>query len=352
MTTTTTEPVELNPYEEDPLLVVDALHTEIMTPRGALKAVDGVTFSLRQGETLGVVGESGSGKSVMGRTVMGLYRSGGNMNVSGQVLLEGEDIQSMTARELRRVWGSKVGMVFQDPMTALNPVKKIGTHLTETLKEHSKLDGKAARNRAEELLNLVGIPEPRRRLDQFPHEMSGGMRQRVVIAIALANNPRLLIADEPTTALDVTVQKQILDLLQRLQAELGMAVILISHNLGVVAGRADRVGVMYAGRFAELAPAKQLFADPRHHYTRALLAAIPKLEQPPHVRLDAIEGAPPNMVNPPHGCRFAPRCRAAQEDCTHVPPRLVPTDQSNLMGHKRHWYACYHPVSHDTPGGE
>lgn len=354
MTTTQTEPDVLNPHEGQPLLVVDGLHTEIQTARGTVKAVDGVTFSLRQGETLGVVGESGSGKSVMGRTVMGLYRSGGNMTVSGQVLLEGEDIQSMSPKQMRNVWGTKIGMVFQDPMTALNPVKKIGTHLTESLRQHSKMDAKQARNRAEELLNLVGIPEPRRRLDQFPHEMSGGMRQRVVIAMALANNPKLLIADEPTTALDVTVQKQILDLLQKLQAELGMAVILISHNLGVVAGRADRVGVMYAGRFAELAPAKQLFSKPRHPYTHALLAAIPKLEAPPHERLEAIDGAPPNMVRPPLGCRFAPRCKFVQDDCTKVPPRLLPTstDDDPNPSYRRHWYSCYHPVNHDTTGGE
>lgn len=337
--------------DQEAFLVVDEVHTEIHTSRGELKAVDGVTLSVQPGETLGIVGESGSGKSVLGRTIMGLHRNGPTMDISGQVLLDGSDIHGMSKRQLRDVWGGDISMVFQDPMTALNPVKKVGLQLTETLRKHSGLGRKEARDRAAELLGLVGIPEPRRRLDQYPHELSGGMRQRVVIAIALANNPKLLIADEPTTALDVTVQKQILDLLGKLQDEFNMAIILISHNLGVVAGRAHRVAVMYAGRVVEIAPAKQLFADPRHPYTRALLAAIPRLDQPPHVRLDAIDGAPPNMVNPPQGCRFAPRCRFAQDDCNVLPPRLTPTDDVNRLGRERHWFACYHPVTEGADNG-
>jgi peptide/nickel transport system ATP-binding protein len=238
-------------------------------------------------------------------------------------------------------------MVFQDPMTALNPVKKIGTHLTETLRKHRGLGRSAARERALELLAQVGIPDPRRRIDQFPHEMSGGMRQRVVIAMALANEPDLLIADEPTTALDVTVQRQILDLLDRLQDQLGMAVILISHNLGVVAGRADRVAVMYAGRIVETSEAGALFRSPHHPYAEALLAAIPRLELPPHLRLDAIEGAPPNMLRPPPGCRYAPRCRYAQDDCVTTTPLLDGTPDA-----PEHLFACHHPVNLGSDEGE
>ncbi|WP_034516537.1 ABC transporter ATP-binding protein [Actinomadura rifamycini] len=317
-----------------PLLTVEDLHTEIATPRGPLRAVDGVSFTVRAGEMFGVVGESGSGKSVLGRTVMGLYTTGPGMTVSGRVVLDGTDVHALAPTERRALWGSRVGMVFQDPGTALNPVKKVGRHLTESLRRHgrSRADARAG---AEELLRLVGIPEPRRRLDQYPHELSGGMRQRVVIAMALAGEPDLLIADEPTTALDVTVQKQILDLLGRLQSELGTAIVLISHNLAVVAGRADRVAVMYAGRLAELAPARPLFDDPRHPYTEALLASIPHLGDPPHTVLRAIDGAPPNMAEPPPGCRFAPRCGHATGVCRTDAPPLVPSGDRA--------FACHHP---------
>ena len=327
-----------------PLLVVDDLRTRIHTPRGDLQAVDGVSFTLARGETLGIVGESGSGKSVLGRTIMGLHTNGPVTTITGQVTVAGKDVHTLRPAQLRSLWGDEIGMVFQDPMTALNPVKKIGVHITESLRKHRGMNRAQARARAEELLGLVGIPEARRRLDQYPHELSGGMRQRVVIAMALANEPALLIADEPTTALDVTVQKQILDLLDRLQDELGMAIILISHNLGVVAGRADRVAVMYAGRVVEIADAATLFDAPHHPYTEALLAAIPRLNQPPHVRLEAIDGAPPNMIAPPHGCRFAPRCRYAQSDCQVAPPPLLtPVDPgAPAPGHA---FACYHPVN-------
>ena len=328
-----------------PLLVVDDLRTVIRTGRGDLRAVDGVSLTLAPGEALGIVGESGSGKSVLGRTIMGLHTTGPTMQVTGSVHFEGRDVQRLAARDLRALWGSSIAMVFQDPMTALNPVKKIGTHLTETLRKHRGLDRRRARDRALELLALVGIPDPARRLDQYPHEMSGGMRQRVVIAVALANDPTLLIADEPTTALDVTVQRQILDLLDRLRRELGMAVILISHNLGVVAGRTDRVAVMYAGRVVETAEARALFAAPQHPYTEALLAAIPRLEEAPHLRLEAIDGAPPDMVRPPSGCRFAPRCRYARPDCRTAVPDLRPA----AAGPGTHLHACYHPVGQPGP---
>jgi len=323
-----------------PLLAVDDLRTTIHTARGDLRAVDGVSLRLDRGEMLGVVGESGSGKSVLGRTIMGLHTTGPLTTIQGRVEFDGQDIHGLRAGQLRDLWGSRIGMVFQDPMTALNPVKKIGTHLTETLRKHRGLGRGAARDRALELLAQVGIPDPRRRIDQFPHEMSGGMRQRVVIAMALANEPDLLIADEPTTALDVTVQRQILDLLDRLQEQLGMAVILISHNLGVVAGRADRVAVMYAGRIVETSEAGALFRAPHHPYAEALLAAIPRLELPPHLRLEAIEGAPPNMLRPPSGCRYAPRCRYAQDDCVSRTPLLEGTPDE-----PDHRYACHHPVN-------
>ncbi|MDP5181860.1 ABC transporter ATP-binding protein [Blastococcus sp. BMG 814] len=329
---------------ETPVLVVDDLRTQIHTPHGDVQAVDGISFTLGRGETLGVVGESGSGKSVLGRTIMGLYTTGPTMTVTGRVLIAGKDVHALSASELRDLWGGDVGMVFQDPMTALNPVKKVGVHLTESLRKRRGMNRPQAKARAAELLALVGIPEPRRRLDQYPHELSGGMRQRVVIAMALANEPALLIADEPTTALDVTVQRQILDLLARLQDELGMAIMLISHNLGVVAGRADRVAVMYAGRVVETADAAALFDAPHHPYTEALLEAIPRLHQPPHVRLAAIDGSPPNMVAPPVGCRFAPRCRYAQPDCTEAPPSLDPATVNGAVT-PGHAFACYHPVN-------
>jgi peptide/nickel transport system ATP-binding protein len=330
-----------------PLLVVDDLRTTIHTPHGDLRAVDGVSLTLDRGETLGVVGESGSGKSVLGRTIMGLHTTGPTMTVQGRVEFEGRDIQALGAGQLRELWGGRIGMVFQDPMTALNPVKKVGVHLTETLRKHRGLNRAEARDRAVELLDQVGIPDPKRRIDQYPHEMSGGMRQRVVIAMALANEPDLLIADEPTTALDVTVQRQILDLLDRLQSELGMAVILISHNLGVVAGRADRVAVMYAGRIVETAVAGELFRAPHHPYSEALLAAIPRLELPPHLRLDAIDGAPPNMLRPPPGCRFAPRCRYAADDCVEVMPVLAGAPVDPVTA--EHLFACHHPVNPVNP---
>ena len=326
----------------EPLLAVDDLRTVFHTPRGDVRAVDGVSLTLGPGEILGLVGESGSGKSVLGRTIMGLISSGDTSTVTGSVRLAGHDVHALRPAQRRRLWGPEVAMVFQDPMTSLNPVKRIGTHLTETLRQHLGCSRAEARDRAVELLRQVGIPEPGRRLRQYPHELSGGMRQRVVIAMALACGPRLLIADEPTTALDVTVQKQILDLLASLTRELGMATILVSHDLGAVAGRTDRVMVMYAGRTAETGPTAEVFADPAHPYTEALLASIPDIDDPPHSWLRTIDGNPPDMAAPPPGCRFAPRCARAAEVCTTTLPVV------ERLGDTRH-LACHRPLVAGAP---
>ncbi|WP_127782359.1 ABC transporter ATP-binding protein [Rhodococcus sp. X156] len=333
----------------EPLLRVENLQTAFTTERGVLRAVDGVSLTLNRGETLGIVGESGSGKSVLGRTIMGLTSNSGSTRVTGTVSFDGRDVHAMSSAEHRRLWGPRVAMVFQDPMTALNPFKRIGVHLTESLKVHLGLRKAEARSRATELLRKVGIPDPARRLDQYPHELSGGMRQRVVIAMALACDPELLIADEPTTALDVTVQKQILDLLESLNDELGMGVILISHDLGVVAGRADRVAVMYAGKVVETAAAGEVFNHPRHPYTEALLASIPRLEQPAHTRLATIGGGLPDMTRPMPGCRFAARCRYAQPTCLEKEPDLLPSPTVDAAA-TPHSHACFFPVG--TPEGE
>ncbi|KRA29509.1 MULTISPECIES: ABC transporter ATP-binding protein [unclassified Nocardioides] len=324
---------------DGPLLVVDDLHTVFHTPRGEVRAVDGVSFQVAAGETLGLVGESGSGKSVLGRTVMGLIATGPATTVSGQVLLDGRDVHALKPGQRRQLWGPEIGMVFQDPMTSLNPVKRVGTHLTETLRRHLHCSRKEATERAVDLLNQVGIPEPVRRLTQYPHELSGGMRQRVVIATALACDPRLLIADEPTTALDVTVQKQILDLLASLVSERTMAMILISHDLGAVAGRTDRVQVMYAGRTVEAGPTRTVFDSPDHPYTDALLASIPQLSDQPHTVLRTIEGNPPDMTRPPRGCRFGPRCGRADDTCTDLMPALVAVPDGPARQ-----VACHHPL--------
>ncbi len=332
----------------DLLLEVDDLRTVFHTARGDVAAVDGVSLRLHAGETLGIVGESGSGKSVLGRTVMGLIASGPTTTVSGSVRLDGQDVHALNPRDRRRLWGPKVAMVFQDPMTSLNPVKKIGSHLTEPLRQHQRLGRKAAREEAVELLRQVGIPEPVRRMGQYPHELSGGMRQRVVIAMALSCNPELLIADEPTTALDVTVQKQILDLLAQLSTERHMAVILVSHDLGAVVGRTDRVAVMYAGRVAETSRTSDVFGDPLHPYSEALIASIPKLDAAPHTLLRAIEGRPPNMAQPPPGCRFAPRCPRAADVCHTELPLLRDPRPSAAAGPvvtgAEHLAACHFPL--------
>ncbi|WP_343239097.1 ABC transporter ATP-binding protein [Streptomyces sp. SID8014] len=329
------------PTGEAPLLDASATGTVFHTPHGPLRAVDEVSLTLAEGETLGIVGESGSGKSVLGRTLMGLITDGPGTTVSGRVLIGGKDVHALTPAGRRALWGTEVAMVFQDPMTSLNPVKKVGTHLSESLRLHLRLSRADARDRAVDLLRQVGIPEPVRRAGQYPHELSGGMRQRVVIAMALACGPRLLIADEPTTALDVTVQKQILDLLRSLAEELRMATVLISHDLATVAGRTDRVAVMYAGRLVEYADTAAVFDRPRHPYSSALIASIPRLELPPHTLLPAIEGHPPDLRHPPAGCRFAPRCALADARCTTESPRLTAYAGDRGAGGL---VACHHPL--------
>jgi peptide/nickel transport system ATP-binding protein len=317
------------------LLEVRNLRTSFMTARGPLQAVDGVSLTVGRGETLGIVGESGSGKSVLVRSIMNLVPR--TATVEGTVMFEGRDIRSLSGAERKHFWGPHMSMIFQDPMTSLNPVKKIGQQLADPLRYHLGVSGKAAEKRALELRSLVRIPEAHRRLGQYPHELSGGMRQRVMIAIAVSCNPRLLLADEPTTALDVTVQKQILDLLGTLQRELDMAMILITHDLGVVAGRTKRIGVMYAGRIVEEASTSGLFAEVRHPYTEGLMASIPRIQEPSHTRLTGIPGRPPDMVEPPVGCRFAPRCKYVQTRCQEESPALLDVPYG-------HSYACFYPV--------
>ena len=318
------------------LLDVEGYSVGFRTERGLAKVVDNVSFQLEKGRTLGIVGESGSGKSVLNRSLMGLISSNRQIE-EGSALFDG---QQLVGRDRQDFWGKRIGMIFQDPMTSLNPVMRIGRQLFEPLKQHLGMNREAATERAIELLTKVGIPEPARRLRQYPHELSGGMRQRVMIAIALAGEPELLIADEPTTALDVTVQKYILDLLTDLQTDIGMAIVLITHDLGVARGRTDDILVMYGGRVMELAPSEELFSDMSHPYTEALFAAIPRVDQPKHTRLTPISGAPPDPVEPPSGCRFSPRCVYAQQECTESLPEAD--------GPGEHKFACFYPVGSDA----
>ena len=332
------EAPDLSVALEVPALSVSDLRVWFDTPRGLVRAVDGVSLDVARGRTLGVVGESGSGKSVLSRAVMNILAPSAVVLPGTRIEVDGRDTATLTKEEAQHLWGARVAMVFQDPMTSLTPVLTIGKQLTETLRHHLGLDRAAALVRAEELLRWVGIPEPRRRLGQYPHNLSGGMRQRVGIALALSCSPQLLIADEPTTALDVTVQHQILNLLGRLQAEEGMAMILISHDLGVVAGRTDDIAVMYAGRVVERAPTKVLFREMRHPYTRALVRSIPRIADPSHTRLRAIPGRPPTVIDPPPGCAFAPRCPNARARCLAETPSPV---ENGTAGHR---HACFFPV--------
>jgi oligopeptide transport system ATP-binding protein len=302
------------------LLQVSNLTTEFKTDRGVLRAVNEVSFELEQGEALGVVGESGSGKSVTALSIMRLVARPAGRIVAGQVLFEGQDLLALSEKQMLRIRGSRIAMIFQDPMSSLNPVLTIGRQITESLEQHEAMSRRDARRRAVELLEMVGIPDASRRVDDYPHQFSGGMRQRVMIAIALSCSPRLLIADEPTTALDVTIQAQIIDLVQRLRRELGTSIIWISHDLGVVAGLCDRALVMYAGHVVEEASVDRLFESPRHPYSLGLLRSIPRLDQPVTTELVPIQGSPPDLVLRPAGCPFQPRCDYAIERCSEMPP--------------------------------
>lgn len=323
--------------QNQPLLTVKNLRTEFSTPAGPLVAVSDSSFRVESGRTLGVVGESGSGKSVTFRSVMRLLPKS-HVKSTGSVTFDGVDMTALSSRQLRDMWGPALAMVFQDPLGSLNPVMKIGKQVGEGLRVHEALSRRAARATALDLLESVGITEPQRRIDEYPHQLSGGMRQRVVIAIALACSPMMLIADEPTTALDVTVQAQILDLLLEHRRQRDMALVLITHDLGVIAGRADEIMVMYAGRIVEQASTQVLFSQMAMPYTEALLAAIPTAQHPSHTKLNTIGGRPPNMVNPPTGCRFAPRCKYAQPICTESEP---PLREGKAPGHS---YRCFLPV--------
>ncbi|MWA04819.1 ATP-binding cassette domain-containing protein [Actinomadura sp. LD22] len=324
--------------EPERLLEVTDLQLRLNSPRGPVYAVDGLTLTLDRGVTLGLVGESGSGKSMTCKAIMGLI-SDRRGTITGSVRYDGTDLTRLPLERRKELWGTELAMVNQDAGTALNPVLSVGCQLTEGLRWHLKLSKREARDRAIELLTHVGIPEPKRRLGQYPHELSGGMRQRVNIAIALSCGPSLLLADEPTTALDVTVQAQILDLLADLQDEHRMTMILVSHDLGVVAGRTDFTAVMYGGRIVEIAPTKDLFAAPRMPYTRALLASMPRLTAPSHTRLRATPGAPPDLTKRVPGCRFAPRCAFARDRCRSEEPPLVDETGSG------HLFSCWYPDS-------
>ncbi len=304
------------------LLEVRGLETRFFTQDGVVHAVNGISYTMDEGETLAIVGESGSGKSVSVMSMLRLIPQPPGKITGGEVLFEGQDLLKMSNSEIRKVRGNRIAMIFQDPMTSLNPVLTIGFQIMEALELHLGMNKNQARERAAELLQMVGISDAANRLDDYPHQFSGGMRQRVMIAMGLACNPRLLIADEPTTALDVTIQAQIVELVKRLQKEIGMAVIWITHDLGVVAGLADRVIVMYAGSIVEEAPVKELYANPRHPYTLGLLGSVPRMDRPRKRKLTPIEGLPPDLLDLPSGCPFAPRCKYRVDRCLEEKPAL------------------------------
>ena len=318
-----------------PLLEITDLKTHFATERGLVRAVDGVTFTLERGKALGVVGESGSGKTVLSRTIMGLLTARG-VELSGSVRFAGQEILGLKAKEMRHIWGREMAMIFQDPMSSLNPLMKIGRQIVEPLQIHLDMPADDAKATAVRLMKDVRIPEAERRLEQYPHELSGGMRQRIMIAIALACGPTMLFADEPTTALDVTVQAQILDLIGEQRRDRNMSVILVTHDLGVVAGRTDEIMVMYAGQVVEKAPTRELFTRVRMPYTEALLQSIPRIEDNVDTRLKVIPGRPPDLASPPKGCRFAPRCSYTQTKCLEEPPPLVSEGD--------HQYRCWFPI--------
>jgi oligopeptide/dipeptide ABC transporter ATP-binding protein len=308
------------------LLEVNNLKVSFRTEDGVVKAVDGVSFTVKQGEVLGIVGESGSGKSVTMMSVLRLINDP-NMRVGGDVLYKGRDIMKLSDDQMQEVRGGEIAMIFQDPMTSLNPVYRIGDQIVEAIVTHRDTPKSEAKKRAVDLLKQVGIPQADRRVDDFPHQFSGGMRQRAMIAMALANNPDILIADEPTTALDVTIQAQILELIGRLKDDFNSAVIMITHDLGVVADIADRIAVMYAGRIVEFGDKRELFYDPQHPYTWGLLGSIPRLDRPKQERLHSIEGMPPSLINPPQGCKFRPRCPHAFDKCMEEPELVARVDE-------------------------
>jgi peptide/nickel transport system ATP-binding protein len=321
-----------------PLLRVEALRVEFPTEDGVVHAVDGITYEVERGGTLGIVGESGSGKSVASLTTMGLTRAQG-ARISGRILFEGRDLLTLSEEDMRAIRGNEIAMIFQDPLSSLHPFYRVGNQLAEAVLAHQDCSKAQARERAVELLGLVGIPDPARRAQDYPHEFSGGMRQRAMIAMALVNEPKLLIADEPTTALDVTVQAQILALMDRLQRELQMAIVIITHDLGVVAEVADEIAVMYAGRIVETASAELIFSQPQHPYTWGLLRSIPTLERPRGEDLVPIVGRPPSLINRPSGCHFHPRCPYVLPEHTRTDPALEP-----LPADPRHQVACLLPV--------
>ncbi len=321
------------------LLEVQDLKTYFKVKAGRVRAVDGVSFGVKPGEKVGIVGESGCGKSVTALSIMRLLPQPAGEYAGGSLLFEDQDLLNLSEKEMRKVRGGKIGMIFQDPLTCLNPTMTVGKQIDEALRIHLKLDKDEARKRAISLLEQVGIPAAAERIDSYPHQFSGGMRQRVMIAMALACNPKLLIADEPTTALDVTVQAQILELIDGVCSDFGTAVIIITHDLGVVAGMTDRVVVMYAGKVMETAATDELFANPRHPYTLGLLASVPRLDENRHSQLKTIEGAPPDLIKPPTGCPFMPRCAFAHAICRTMPP-LEP-----LAGSSSHFKACWIDVT-------
>lgn len=308
------------------LLEIKDEKLSFFTPAGEVKALNGVSFSMNEGEVLGIVGESGSGKSVTAYSIMGLTAYPGKL-IGGTIYFNGHQIEKMSEKEMRKIRGNEVSIIFQDPMTSLNPVYTIGNQITEVIRLHTGKSKKEAYDRAKELLELVGINEPAKRLKQYPHELSGGMRQRVMIAIALACEPKLLIADEPTTALDVTIQAQILELMQELRKKLGMSIIMITHDLGVVASMCERIAVMYAGHIVEYGTADEIFYEPKHEYTKGLIRSIPKLNVQETERLIPIEGQPVDLLNPPAGCPFAPRCANCMKICLReMPPKTELSD--------------------------
>jgi peptide/nickel transport system ATP-binding protein len=334
VTTETDTAVSTDGEMGQPLLSVEDLRVSFRTDDGVVHAVDGISYTLEPGQTLGIVGESGSGKTVSSLTTLGLTRSR-RSKIEGRIMFRGQDMVAMDDNDLRRVRGNDVAMIFQDPLSALHPFYRVGAQLVEGMQAHRGISRSAARARAAELLELVGIPDPKRRIDQYPHEFSGGMRQRVMIAMALANEPKLLIADEPTTALDVTVQAQILALLKDLQRRLGTAIIIITHDLGVVAEIADEICVMYAGRIVERGTTEDIFHSPQHPYTWGLLRSIPRLDSPRDEELVPVSGRPPSLINRPSGCHFHPRCPYVRDAHKRVDPKLSAVD-----GSSDHLVAC------------